>query len=139
MTALAHRVVRQHGFLIAPIGPELHIAPVITRSVLAAAMGSALLLVATLATNGLSLVTNGLMGQIRSPADAGEQFLQAVGTSAATAGAVPDGRTARDPDGILAPDVAGTASVRAGNRRHCRHGVNTPPQRLTQGSIIDYY
>ena len=57
MTALAHRVVRQHGFLIAPIGPELHIAPVITRSILPAAMGGALLFVATLATNGLCLVT----------------------------------------------------------------------------------
>jgi hypothetical protein len=127
MTALAHRVVRQHGFLLAPISSELHIAPVITRSVLAAAMGGALVFVATLATNGLPLVTNGLMGQIRIPADAGEQFLQALGTSAATAGAVPDRCTARDPDGILAPDVARTASVRAGNRQHCRHGMNPPP------------
>jgi hypothetical protein len=86
ITALAHRAAQQHGVLVAPIGAELHIARVVTRSVLAAARGGALVFVAILATYGLSLVTNGLMGQIRIPADAGEQFLQALGTSAATAG-----------------------------------------------------
>jgi hypothetical protein len=150
MTALAHRVVRQHGFLvalasglvvlavslvqnvlnavitqltflgssdvpawqwwagyatqfatsavplaigvflsvwfIAPIGPDLHIAHVITRSVLAAAVGGALVFVVSVVTNGFSLVTNGLMGQIRIPVVEGDQFLQALGFSASIAG-----------------------------------------------------
>lgn len=73
-------------WFIAPIGPELHVVHVITRSVLAAAVGGILIFVVMLATNGFSLVTNGLMGQIRLPADAGERVLQALGFSAATAG-----------------------------------------------------
>lgn len=73
-------------WFIAPIGPDLHIAHVITRSVLATAVGGALIFAVNLSTNGFSLVTNGLMGQIRIPASAGEQFLQALGYSASIAG-----------------------------------------------------
>lgn len=73
-------------WFIAPIGPDLHIIHAITRAVLAAGVGSALVFVVNLATTGFSIVTNGLMGQIRIPADAGENFLRALGFSIATAG-----------------------------------------------------
>ena len=73
-------------WFIAPIGPDLHIAHVITRAALAAGVGSALVFLVHLVTTGISVVTNGLMGQIRLTADAGDQFLQALGFSAAIAG-----------------------------------------------------
>ena len=73
-------------WFIAPIGPDLHIAHVITRAALGAVVGSVLVFLVNLATTGISLVTNGLMGQIRLTADAGDKFLQALGFSAAIAG-----------------------------------------------------
>ena len=69
-------------WFVTPIGPDLRIAQVITRSIFAAAAGGALVLVVYLVTNGFSLVANGLMGQIRITTDEGEQFLQALGYSA---------------------------------------------------------
>ena len=82
---LALGVVLSFWF-IAPIGPDLHIAHVITRAALGAVVGSVLVFLVNLATTGISLVTNGLMGQIRLTADAGDKFLQALGFSAAIAG-----------------------------------------------------
>ena len=82
---LALGVVLSFWF-IAPIGPDLHIAHVITRAALAAAVGSVLVFLVNLATTGISLVTNGLMGQIRLTADAGDNFLRALGFSAVIAG-----------------------------------------------------
>ena len=73
-------------WFIAPIGSNLHIAHVISRAALAAAVGSVLVFLVNLATLGIPLVANGLMGQIRLTADAGDQFLQALGLSAAIAG-----------------------------------------------------
>ena len=75
---LALGVVLSFWF-IAPIGPDLHIAHVVTRAALAAAVGSGLVFLVNLVTTGISLVTNGLMGQIRLTADAGDKFLQALG------------------------------------------------------------
>ncbi len=82
---LALGVVLSFWF-IAPIGPDLHIAHVVTRAALAAAVGSGLVFLVNLVTTGISLVTNGLMGQIRLTADAGDQFLRALGFSAVIAG-----------------------------------------------------
>ena len=73
-------------WLIAPIGPDLHIVTVITRAALAAAAGSVLIFLVNLATTAISLVTNGLMGQIRLTADAGDHLLQSLGFSATIAG-----------------------------------------------------
>ena len=81
---LALGVVLSFWF-IAPIGPDLHIAHVITRAALAAAVGSVLVFLVNLATSGISVVTNGLMGQIRLTANAGDQLLQALGFSATIA------------------------------------------------------
>jgi hypothetical protein len=75
------------GFwFIAPIGPDLHVAHVITRSLLATAVGAVLVFLTVLLASATPLVTSGLMGQIRLGQIAGEQFLQSLGIALTTAG-----------------------------------------------------
>jgi hypothetical protein len=75
------------GFwFIAPIGPDLHVVHVITRSLLTTAVGAVLVFLTVLVTSVTVFVTSGLMGQIRLGQLAGEQLLQSFGISLATAG-----------------------------------------------------
>jgi hypothetical protein len=75
------------GFwFIAPIGPQLHVAHVVTRSVLAAATGAVLVFVTMVVTGLVSLVTSGLMGQIRFSVIDGDSALQSLLTALGTAG-----------------------------------------------------
>ncbi|MHC5795865.1 hypothetical protein ACVXZ4_06865 [Lacisediminihabitans sp. FW035] len=75
------------GFwFIAPIGPDLHVVHVFTRSLLATAVGAVLVFLTVLVTSATVLFTNGMMGQIRLGQIAGERLLQSLGISLATAG-----------------------------------------------------
>ncbi len=73
-------------WFIAPIGPDLHVVHVITRSVLASGVGAVLVFLTLLATSTVSLITTGLLGQIRFDEIAGDQWLHAVGSALATGG-----------------------------------------------------
>ncbi len=73
-------------WFIAPIGPDLHVVHVVTRSVLAAGVGAVLVLLTLVLRSALLLVTTGLMGQLRFGQIAGEQLLWSFGYAIATAG-----------------------------------------------------
>lgn len=73
-------------WFIAPVGPELHVVHIITRSLLASGVGAVLVLLTLMVTSAVSLVTTGLVGQIRLGDIMGEQLLPSFGHSIATAG-----------------------------------------------------
>ncbi|MES2092256.1 MAG: hypothetical protein V4531_00360 [Actinomycetota bacterium] len=73
-------------WFVAPIGPDLHVMHVITRSVLATGVGAVLVFLAIMATSTASLITTGLLGQIRFGQIAGDQWLQHFGSALASAG-----------------------------------------------------
>jgi hypothetical protein len=73
-------------WFVAPIGPDLHVAHVITRSILATGAGAGLVFLTLLVTSAASLVTTGLLGQIRLGQIAGDHILNSIGFALATAG-----------------------------------------------------
>jgi hypothetical protein len=73
-------------WFIAPIGPQLHVVHVVTRSLLAAATGAVLVFVTGVVTTVVSLVTTGLLGQIRFSVIAWESILQSWGMAFGSAG-----------------------------------------------------
>jgi hypothetical protein len=73
-------------WFIAPIGPDLHVMHVITRSILATGVGAVLVLLTTMVTSAASQITTGLLGQIRLGQIAGDHLSQSLGFAIATAG-----------------------------------------------------
>jgi hypothetical protein len=73
-------------WFIAPIGPQLHVAHVVTRSLLAAATGAVLVFLTAVVTNLVTLVSSGLMGQIQFGAIAGDSILQSLRVGFGSAG-----------------------------------------------------
>jgi hypothetical protein len=73
-------------WFIAPIGPELHVAHVITRSILATGVGAVVVFLVDFVSSTVSLITTGLMGQIRIDEIAGGELLRSFGQSVSTAG-----------------------------------------------------
>lgn len=73
-------------WFIAPIGPQLHVAHVVTRSLLAAATGTVLVFLTAVLTTLVSLVSGSLMGQIQFGAIAGDAIVQSLRLGLSSAG-----------------------------------------------------
>jgi hypothetical protein len=73
-------------WFVAPIGPDLHVVHVVTRSILATGAGAVIVFLTLMVTSTASLVTTGLLGQIRLGQIAGDHILNSLGFALATAG-----------------------------------------------------
>ncbi|MET4780591.1 hypothetical protein [Glaciihabitans sp. UYNi722] len=68
-------------WFIAPLAGELHIAHVVTRSILAAAIGAVLVFLLVTAVSFVGLISGGLMSNLLAIAPSGENMLRVFGSA----------------------------------------------------------
>ncbi len=73
-------------WFIAPVAAELHVAHVITRSVLAAAVGGVLAVLVTIVASLIGLLSGGLMANLLATRFSGETMLSILGSAVGAGG-----------------------------------------------------